>query len=294
MELKLSQRIILKYYRTKLNVLEKVAPEKAAEYAMQLFFTPSARQTNLERPAIFHKAEKLSFSFNDNMIHGFRWSANIPGAKTILVCHGMNSCSYKFEKYIQSFLLKHYNVLAFDAQAHGLSEGKILNAVVYSEMIIEIDKIYGPVHCILAHSIAGMATAFALEQMNDETKKAVLIAPATETVTAINNFFKLLHLKNSFRKIFDETVEKVRGYPPEWYSVTRAIQNFKSPVLWIHDEDDTMCPYADTLAVQQMKLPHVYFVTTKGLGHNKIYRDKDVQKKAIDFLTSNIIVKREL
>lgn len=286
MELKLSQRIILKYYRTKLNVLEKVAPDKAGEYAMKLFFTPSVKQTGLERPAVFHKAEKLSFNFHGNLIHGFRWNTNIPGVKTILVCHGMNSCSYRFEKYIQQLLHKHFNVLAFDAPAHGLSEGKILNAILYSEMITDIEKMYGPIHGILAHSIAGMATAFALEKLNDENKKAVIIAPATETLTAVNNFFKLLHLKGSFRKVFDETVQKVRGLPPEWFSVTRAIQTFKTPVLWIHDEDDTMCPYKDTLAVQQMKLPHVQFVTTKGLGHNKIYRDKEVQKKVIDFLTN--------
>ena len=285
MELKLSQRIILKYYRTKIHVLERVSPEKAGEYIMQLFFTPSVKQKGLERPAIFHKAEKLSFNFHGNMINGFRWNANVPGARTILVCHGMNSCSYRFEKYIQSLLLKHFNVLAFDAQAHGLSQGKILNAVVYSEMMIEIEKMYGPVHGILAHSIAGMAAAFAMEKLNDENKKVVIIAPATETLTAVDNFFSLLHLNDSLKKNLYETVEKVRGLPAEWFSVTRAIQTFKSPVLWIHDMNDTMCPYKDTLAVQQMKLPHVQFITTHGLGHNKIYRDKDVHKKVVDFLT---------
>ncbi len=286
MELKLAQRIILKYYKTKLKVLEKISPEKAAVYAMQLFFTPYASQSKLERPAIFHKAEKLSFSFQGNMIHGFRWYSGQPYAKTILVCHGMNSCSYRFEKYIQLLLQKHFNVLAFDAQAHGQSEGKILNAIIYSEIILEIEKIYGPVNAILAHSVAGMGTSFAMEKLNDTSKRIVLIAPATETVTAIDNYFSMLHLKKSFRKVFDETVEKVRGLPPQWYSVTRAVQNFNAPILWIHDKDDTMCPYKDTLAVQQMQLPNIQFITTSGLGHNKIYRDKEVQKKVIDFLIS--------
>ena len=287
MELKLAQRIILKYYKTKLKVLEKFAPEKAAEHAMQLFFTPYTNQSNLERPAIFHKAEKLSFNFQGNMLHGFRWLSSKPNSKTILICHGMNSCSYRFEKYIQLLHLEHFNIIAFDAQAHGQSEGKILNALIYSEIILEVEKLYGPVNGILAHSIAGMATCFAIEKTKDQNKKVVLIAPATETVTAVDNFFEMLHLKKSFRKVFDETVEKIRGLPPHWYSVTRAVQNFHSPLLWIHDTEDTMCPYKDTLAVQQMQLPNIQFITTNGLGHNKIYRDKNVQKKVIDFFTDN-------
>lgn len=286
MELKLTQRIILKYYRTKLKVLEKVSPDKAVEYALRLFFTPYSNQSKAERPAIFHRAEKLSFDFNGNTIHGFRWNSAGPAGKTVLVCHGMNSCCYRFEKYIQLLSQKNFNVLAFDAQAHGQSDGKILNAVIYSEIILEIEKLYGPVFGIIAHSVAGMATAFAMEQLKAENKKIILIAPATETVTAIENFFSLLHLKKPFRKIFDEAVEKLRGFPPEWYSVTRAVHSFKSDILWIHDRNDTMCPYNDTLTIQKLQLPHIQFMITEGLGHNIIYRNREVQKKVIDFLAA--------
>ena len=284
MELQLTKRIILKYYRTKLKLLQKVSPEKAVAQAMQLLFTPHTNHSKAERPAIFHKAEKLSFNFNGNIIHGFRWNAGQPAPKTILVCHGMSSCSYRFEKYIQLLLQNHFNVLAFDAQGHGQSDGKILNAVIYSEIILEIEKCYGPVNGIIAHSVAGTATAFAMEHLNVSDKKIVLIAPATETVRAIDHFFSMFHLKESFRKIFDERVEKLRGFPPEWYSVTRAVQTFKSSILWIHDEQDTICPYKDTRTIQKMQLPHIQFLITKELGHNMIYRDKEVQKKVIDFL----------
>lgn len=284
MELKLTQRIILKYYRTKLKLLEKVSPEKAVEYALQIFFTPYASESKAERPAIFHKAEKISFSFNGNIIKGSRWLASQPTAKTILVCHGMNSCSYRFEKYVQMLLQNHFNVLAFDAQAHGQSQGKILNALIYNEIILSIENKYGPLYGIIAHSVAGLATAFAMEQLRASDKKIVLIAPVTETVTAIDNFFVMLHLKQSFRKTFDETVEKLRGFPPQWYSATRAVQNVTSKILWVHDQQDTMCPYMDTIRIQKMQLPHITFLITKELGHNMIYRNQEVQNKIIDFI----------
>ncbi|CAN5598273.1 alpha/beta hydrolase [soil metagenome] len=284
MDLNLTQRIILRYYKTKFKLFEKVSPQKAAASVLQLFFTPYITHSKDERPAIFHKAALLSFTFNGFTIKGSKWLCGKPGAKTILVCHGMNSCSYRFEKYVQLLLSNHFDVLAFDAQGHGQSEGKILNAVIYSEIIMEIDKRYGPVDGIIAHSIAGMATCFVMEKLKDENKKIVLIAPATETSTQVDYFFNMLHLSAAFRKIFDDEILRTRGLPTAWYSATRAIQNFTAQVLWIHDKDDTICPYKDTSTIQKLQLPYIEFVTTEGLGHNKIYRDAKVQKMVIDFL----------
>ncbi len=240
----------------------------------------------MERPAIFHKGEPLSFPFNGNTINGFRWRSQHMNAPTILVCHGMNSCSYRFEKYIHLLLQHNVNVYAFDAQAHGKSTGKILNAVIYSEIIEQVEVRYGPLNGIIAHSIAGMATSFAMERLQKPPIKLVLIAPATETVTAVDNFFRIFNLDEGFRSIFDRTVQELRGLPVSWYSATRAVKNIANPVLWIHDEDDIICPYADTTEIRNLQLPNVRFITTKGLGHNKIYRDKEVQKTIIDFVTS--------
>lgn len=240
----------------------------------------------MERPAIFHKAEPLSFPFNGNTINGFRWKSHNMNAPTILVCHGMNSCSYRFEKYIHLLLQHNVNVYAFDAQAHGKSTGKILNAVIYSEIIEQIAIKYGPINGIIAHSIAGMATSFAMERVQKNNTKLVLIAPATETVSAVDNFFKIFNLGDEFRVIFDQTVQDLRGLPTSWYSATRAIKNLSNPVLWIHDEDDIICPYNDTGEIRSLQLPNIEFITTKGLGHNKIYRDKDVQKMVIDFIVN--------
>lgn len=286
MELTLSQRIILRYYRTKIKTIGRFSPRKAAQYTLELFFTPYMTHRRAERPAIFHKAEPLSFRFNNYTIKGHRWAAPHNGTKTVLVCHGMNSCSYRFEKYILLLLQKNVNVLAFDAQAHGQSEGNILNAVIYSEIIEAIEAKFGALHGIIAHSLAGMGTAFYLERKKDALPKAALIAPATETVSAVNNYFRMLRLDDDFRKIFDDMVTEIRGLPPEWYSVSRAIREINNPVLWIHDEDDLICPYADAKAVGRLNLPHLQFIATKGLGHNKIYRDKKVQKQVLDFICS--------
>jgi len=284
MELNLSQRIALKYYSTRFKLLQKFSPKKAAAIILQSFFTPHSTHRKDERPAMFHHAEQLSFKYNGFAIRGARWMSKTPSVKTILICHGMNSCSYRFDAYVQLLLSHHFNVVAFDAQGHGQSEGKILNALIYSEIILEAEKLYGPFYGIIAHSLGGMATAFAMEQLQDNSKKIVLIAPATETSTAIDLFFQMLRLSDDFRKVFDDQILQVRNHPVAWYSAARAIQNFHGAVLWLHDTDDKVCLYKDTLPLQALHLPNIQFITTHGLGHNKIYRDVSVQKAIMHFL----------
>ena len=77
---------------------------------------------------------------------------------------------------------KGYEVLAFDAPAHGDSEGSTVNAIEYSEMIKKVIELYGPVEAFIAHSFGGIAISLALEQIpHDANTKIVFIAPATET-----------------------------------------------------------------------------------------------------------------
>jgi pimeloyl-ACP methyl ester carboxylesterase len=171
MDLNLTQRIISGIIKTIFKLLEKLSPQKAAASVLQLFFTPYITHRKLERPAIFHKAEKLSFTFNGNIVRGFKWLSSKPTAKTILVCHGMNSCSYRFEKYVQLLLSNHFNVLAFDALGHGQSAGKYLNAITYSEIIIQIENKFGPVDGIIGTFCCGYGYNVCYEKLKDEKKK---------------------------------------------------------------------------------------------------------------------------
>ena len=275
----------MSFYRTKLKAIGIVSERKAAEVAFHLFCTPYLSKSKKESPAIFHKAEKLSFSFQNHTVKGFRWYAPHPNNKTVLICHGFNSSCYKFEKYVSLFLKEGFAVLAFDAPAHGLSDGKILNAVLYKEMIAAIEKLYGTLDSIMGHSLGGLAASLAAEEMPD-LKKLVLIAPATETKSALDLFCRIIHVKKDIRKELENIIEELEHKPAHWYSVTRAIQNISASILWIHDDGDTICPYSDTKTIQQLQLPHVRFVTTQHLGHNKIYRDSKVQKMIVDFALS--------
>lgn len=285
MKLKLAQRIAIGYYQFKIKLISIFSVRKAAEAVFELFCTPYSGKPKRKAPPVFSDAEILKFSFEDRKLYGWRWKSHQPNGRKILIIHGFDSCSYRFDRYIIPLTKAGFEVVAFDAPGHGLSSGKTINALAYSRAILKTEALYGNFYGIMAHSLGGLAASLAFEQLpNQENRKFVLIAPTTETSTAIQNFFRFIPVSKKIQAEFHKVIEEVGQKPIEHYSVKRMVQTFKAPVLWIHDEDDLICPYSDTIAVQEMKLPHVEFFITKGLGHSGIYRNESVFSKIMEFL----------
>ena len=260
-----------------------VSKRSAGREAFRLFCTPLTRY-NGPPAEIFTTAESLEFELDGNKIKGYR--CNKTGTKKILILHGFSSSCHKFDKYAIELIKKNYQVLAFDAPAHGASGGKTVNAVEYSDMIKKISDLYGPIDGYIAHSFGGIAISLALETIKHSSEtKLVLIAPATETSSAIDGAFRMLGIrKHRVRQSLDEHIFNVSGKHPDWYSIRRAIKNITASVLWVHDEEDTITPIKDVLKVKEDNLHHVQFLLTKGLGHQKIYSDKTVKSAIINFL----------
>lgn len=281
--MKFAQKLALNYIRAKLNIIAVVSKKKAAKKAFQLFCTPFRKQKKYN-PPIFDKGEKLSFDLDGLTIKGNRW--NHHHTQKVLIMHGFESNSRNFDRYIVPLIRKGYEVVAFDAPAHGRSDGKQLNLPLYVKAIREVYTLYGPFQAYLAHSFGGLALSHFLETIpHDETIKSVLIAPATETITAIDSFFRIVDLDGEVRKEFDKIIYEKGGVWPDHYSIRRAMKNIQSTVLWIHDEDDDVTPLSDVLKLKNENPSNIEFVFTKGLGHRRVYRENIVVKKVLEFLS---------
>lgn len=281
--MKVQQKLALGFIRTKLNLLASVNRNKAASQAFKLFCTPFSKYPGIES-AGFADGRKIDFKLNGNTIRGYQ--CNYPRENKVLILHGFSSSCQNFGSYVAPFIEKNYEVLAFDAPAHGRSEGNTVNALEYSEMIKKVIEVYGPVRYFLAHSLGGLALSLALEDIpHDEKTKIVLIAPATETASAIDKALQIIGIRNpSMRKSIDDLIFKISGKDTAWFSVRRAVRNIKASILWVHDEDDDVTPAHDARTVEKDNHLHVRFVFTRGLGHRRIYKDPDVKRLVQSFL----------
>ncbi len=137
----------------------------------------------------------------------------------------------------------------------------------------------------MAHSFGGLAVCLALEEISHTNDyRLVLVAPAIETSTAIDSFFKFLQLDPTIRDEFEKIIIKAGGVSSDYYSIKRAMKHIRAKVLLFQDEEDEVTPIGDVLKLKEANYPNIEFVLTKGLGHRRIYRDNKVSKAIIDFL----------
>lgn len=288
MKMSLSQKLLLRYYRTQIKALAFISPQKAAEKAFAIFCTPYAGRTVKKIPLVFQQATNVSFKSEGIEVQGFRFLPVIPNGHKTLILHGFSSNAYKFDKFIKPLLEEGFEVMLLNAPAHGNSEGKMINALIYKKVILKAEKLFGPFNAFIGHSLGALAASLAFEQLPDQSKrKLVLVAPATETTTAVENFFKLIPVDKKTRAAFLRLITDIGGEDISHYSVSRAVRSITAPVLWVHDKEDTVCPYKDVKPVIKEAPPNVRFLITEHLGHSRIYKDTEVCAAICRFITEN-------
>jgi pimeloyl-ACP methyl ester carboxylesterase len=281
--MKVPQKLALAFIRFKFSVLSLLSKQRAARSAFELFCTPQSRHIK-KLPVGFEKADQLEFIFHQDKVAGYRW--NKGGHQRLLILHGFESSVINFDHYILPLIEKGYEVVAFDAPAHGRSSGRQINALIYKDFIKELHARYGPFHSWIAHSFGGLCICLALSEMpHHEDDRIVLLAPATESTTTIQTFFDYLHIKHpAVKEGFEKIVVDVSGHPIGWFGIRRTLEKLQATILWIHDKDDLVTPFRDAEIIQKENHPNIHFVVTNGLGHRRIYRDATVSRTVIDFL----------
>lgn len=276
------KKFAFKVIRIQLNLLSRISPKLTGKQGFRLFTTPLTLPS-LKKTSSFQSHEAVSFVWNGLRIRGYRCNAG--AGRKALILHGFSSSVHTFEHFIQPLINAGYEVLAFNAPAHGDSEGKRAHAIDYANVIKTINQEFGTIDAYIAHSFGGLGLALALEELSGDNVKAAFIAPATETTTAIRLGLKMLGVENNrVKTALENEVQCISGKPASWFSIRRAIKNTRANILWIHDEDDDITPISDVFPVQNDKHSHISFLFTSGLGHRKIYRDHAVMQHVINFL----------
>ena len=283
-----SERMYLKFLRTKFKALGMVAPSVAGKSAFDLFCTPYPKYKKRKVPAIFNQAKSINVKVDDDItIHGFEWIPTKPNGKTVLIVHGYASCFYKFEQYIAPLLKAGFRVIGFDAPGHGTSQGKYINILIYKNAIEQIIKSCGPIDHFIGHSLGGITLALIAETMENPTAhKFVLIAPATKTTTTFASYFDMMHFSEAIRDAFINELNSRTAHPITYFEADRAVEKYKGPLLWVHDEGDRVCPYKDLVNFKNSAPENIKFLITNGLGHNKIYKTQEVIDQIVSFLAS--------
>jgi len=252
--------------------------KKALHKAYTLFCTPQKGKILTEQEYFLEEAEDEIISVNGNRLQTYRWPNS---GETILMVHGWDSNSHRWKTLIEKLHQKKFNIIAFDAPAHGNSSGKILNVPLYAECLLKMTELYRP-NYIMGHSVGGMTTIYhQYKYQNPEIEKLVILAPPTELSEIMKGYQKTLKLSNKFMDALSQYFKDKFGYYFEEFSIAEFAKHLNIPGILIHDKYDDIAPHAGAEKIHQ-NWNDVKFITTEDFGHSLFF--DEVDDMIIDFL----------
>ena len=142
----------------------------------------------------------------------------------------------------------------------------------------------GSLYGIVAHSMGGSATTLAMAG-GLHVERAVFIAPAADPARFAQDFAKLLAITPVALERMRRRSEARLGFSWSDLNVPRLATRLKAPLLVFHDREDVTVPYDEGAAIAAA-WPGAELVTTTGLGHRDIVRDREVVSRSVGFLRS--------
>ncbi len=256
-----------------------VAPALAARFASYLWFRPQRHRPPEREQALLGSAQHVLVHHAGKRIAVYHWGKG----PAVMLVHGWSGRGAQLGEFVEPLVGAGYRVVAFDAPAHGRSDGRDTTLPEISDVILKLVAQLSPVHAVIAHSFGVPCVLFALQQRRFARRVVAFSTPAT-LEGLLEKFAGSLALS-------PRTVQILRGMLVQrfgedvWtrFSVHNMARSMELPALVIHDRDDRDVPWQEGEAVARV-WPHARFLRTEGLGHRRILRDPGVIDRVVRFL----------
>ncbi|QHI36032.1 Putative aminoacrylate hydrolase RutD [Kordia antarctica] len=261
--------------------LQSISTSLAATYGQRLFITP-----------LKHKMPKREFHMDEQteqtqlFVPAFVKSIVVyrygKSDKKILLAHGWSGRGTQLVKIADHFLKLGYEIISFDAPAHGKATGKTTSMPEFIASIHEIEKQFGTFEFAIGHSLGGMALLNAVRE-GFQTKKLVTIGAADVITDIILHFTRTLTLKDIVAEKMKAKFDQKFGRDIDYASAHIAAKEVNIPTLIVHDEHDADVPVSCAYAIHN-ELSNGSIHITKHLGHRRILGKQEVIEKIEGFL----------
>jgi len=271
---------VIKSIGNALNAISLISPNYATNKALKLFASPRKGRYSKDQISVIDSALFEEIGYEDLDIATYRW---VGKGKTILLAHGWESNTSRWDYILKDLKAQNYNIVALDAPAHGRSSGKQFNAVLYSEFINIVAKRFKP-EVLIGHSVGGMANVFCMYKHQLPFVKNIVLLGAPAHFTGVFSRYKtMMGFNNRISKGLDSIVLERFGKPVDYFSAANFVETIEAEGLIIHDENDRIIPYEDALLFAN-RYKNSELISTKGFGHG--LRDLSLTPKIIEFIDS--------
>src|SRR5690606_6937413 len=172
--------------------LTAVSPFAASRFAARLFLTPFRYKLPEREKEMDSKSQQETLRVpaisRDIVVYHYGKSQ-----KKVLLVHGWSGRGTQLSVIAKALVEEGYEVISFDAPAHGKAPGKISMMPFFIEAVHFLDKKYGPFDAAIGHSLGGMASLNAVKD-GVKLKKLVIIGTANSVTHITRDFARNMML----------------------------------------------------------------------------------------------------
>ena len=263
-----------------------VSDELGTSIAERLFTSPRRHSRPLRERAALASARRFTIPITlrsprwDRLathVAAWRWGVG----PTVLLVHGWEGRGSQLGALVEPLVAAGLSVVTFDAPAHGDSPGSRLYLTDHADAITDVAEALGPLHAIVAHSFGCAATLLAHARGGVDAARNVMIAPNVLIGDSFDRFARLVGLDDAERSLLELQIAVASGLTLESLALDRVVATRDASLLAIHDRHDREVPH---LHAEQLTRtwPNSRLLTTEGLGHRRILRDRTVVREVVE------------
>ncbi|WP_143310336.1 alpha/beta hydrolase [Chitinophaga vietnamensis] len=272
-----------------LSGMSRPFPVTTARMFFRLYCTPPAKkklrasQLEWRNAATVAQIQVSSYPFDDTpfSIATYRWGSS---PKKILLHHGWGGSPLHFRQLITMLVNNGYEVISYDAPAHGSSGGRRTNLVQWMHVLAQMIEREGPLYAVIGHSLGGLTAALTLARRELQVPKLVMLSCALSAPVFFNETFRLFridpvvmpHVQKIIRKRLHEDLDSM--------DLHRYINGIHADRIWMaYDTTDTLVSATEVDDFLQ-RYPAIESMKFSGDGHFRIMRHEGVLNGILQFL----------
>lgn len=272
--------------RRAMQALARISPAMAARVMDRLWFRAPRTRPDAVARACLGRARRVDFRLHGRRVAAWEWAGQGPA---VLLMHGWGGHAGQLQAFVQPLLDAGLRVVAFDAPAHGASEGsrhgrRRVTFFEFAAALRLLEARLGPYAGLVAHSGGCTAAALAMRQGWQPPPTLVFIAPFCEPHAAIAGFARQLGVSGEPVSRFSQRVAAWLGL--QWRELDIAALPSDVPreaLLVIHDSADREVPLAQSQRLVDA-WPGARLEVTHGAGHRRLLALPQVVASAAAFV----------
>lgn len=277
-----ADKLLLQFVRGSFRFLSVFPHAVSAIWAERLFLTPlRQRRTRREREILAHGRFRALATGNGRLAT-WTWGEG----PAVLLVHGWGGHAGRLSRFVSPLVDAGFSVIAFDAPAHGRSNGQFCSLADFVGAVLAVAKESGPLAGLVGHSLGAAACVLAIRQ-GLEARAVVLLAPLADPEEYAGKFANICRMPAPVRDSMKIRVAARQGVAWESLRLLEPRPATGAPLLVFHDRGDLKVPLRDGRAIAEA-WPRADLVATRGLGHHKILRAPEVVCGAVEFFRRSL------